>query len=83
MKEDVADAIVVVVPLGLQEVLMDAEPDKYFETPHDTGCDDLVARCVTVTDEDLRTRFECARQEKAVAKWKKTFGSQKTVGRAL
>lgn len=68
MKEKVDGVLVVMVPLGLKEALMEAEPDKYFETPHYSGWPAMLVRLGAVSDAELRTRLECAWTEKAPAK---------------
>ena len=44
MKEKMDDVLVVMVPLGLKEALMEAEPEKYFETPHYVGWPAMLVR---------------------------------------
>jgi hypothetical protein len=68
MKEKMDGVLVVMVPLGLKEALMEAEPDKYFETPHYTGWPAMLVRLDAVSDAELQTRLECAWAEKAPAK---------------
>jgi hypothetical protein len=68
MKEKMDGVLVVMVPLGLKEALMEAEPDKYFETPHYTGWPGMLVRLDAVSDAELQTRLECAWAEKAPAK---------------
>jgi hypothetical protein len=74
MKEKMDSVLVVMVPLGLKEALMEAEPDKYFETPHYAGWPAMLVRLDAVSDDELKTRLECAWAEKAPAKLKKEFG---------
>lgn len=71
MKEKMEGVLVVMVPLGLKEALMEAETDKYFETPHYVGWPAMLVRLDAVSDEELKTRLECAWAEKAPAKLKK------------
>lgn len=71
MKEKMENVLVVMVPLGLKEALIEAEPDKYFETPHYAGYAAMLVRLDAVTDEELTTRLECAWQEKAPARLRK------------
>jgi hypothetical protein len=78
MKEKMDGVLVVMVPLGLKEALMEAEPDKYFETPHYTGWPAMLVRLDAVSDEELRTRLECAWLEKAPAKLAKEIRGHET-----
>ena len=73
LKEKTDDVLVVMVPLGLKEALIEAEPDKYFQTPHYTGWPAMLVRLDAVNDDELRTRLECAWAEKAPAMLAKTF----------
>jgi hypothetical protein len=68
MKEKMEAVLVVMVPLGLKEALIEAEPDKYFETPHYTGWPAMLVRLGAVSDEELANRLECAWMEKAPKK---------------
>jgi hypothetical protein len=81
MKEKMDDVLVVMVPLGLKEALIEAEPDKYFETPHYTGWPAMLVRLDAVSDDELRTRLECAWAEKAPAKLAKIFEANGANGR--
>lgn len=74
MKEKMDGVLVVMVPLGLKEVLIEAEPDKYFETPHYAGYAAMLVRLDAVSDEELTTRLECAWTEKAPAKLRMEYG---------
>jgi hypothetical protein len=74
MKEKMDSVLVVMVPLGLKEALIEAEPDKYFETPHYAGWPAMLVRLSAVDDDELKTRLECAWLERAPAKLKKEFG---------
>jgi hypothetical protein len=65
MKEKMEGVLVVMVPLGLKEALIEAEPDKYFETPHYAGYPAMLVRLNAVSDEELANRLECAWLEKA------------------
>jgi hypothetical protein len=65
IKEKMEAVLVVMVPLGLKEALIEAEPDKYFETPHYAGWPAMLVRLNAVSDDDLTTRLECAWAEKA------------------
>jgi hypothetical protein len=65
MKEKMKDVLVVMVPLGLKEALIEAEPNKYFETPHYAGYPAMLVRLTAVSDEELANRIECAWMEKA------------------
>jgi hypothetical protein len=74
MKEKLDGVLVVVVPLGLKEALMAAEPEKYFETPHYAGWPAMLVRLDAVNDAELATRLQCAWAEKAPAKLVKEQG---------
>lgn len=74
MKDKMDGVLVVTVPLGLKEVLLEAEPQKYFETPHYAGWPAMLVRLDAVNDDELKTRLACAWAEKASAKLKKGFG---------
>jgi hypothetical protein len=74
MKEKMDAVLVVMVPLGLKEALIEAEPEKYFETPHYAGYPAMLVRLDAVSDDELTTRLECAWAEKAPLKLKKEFG---------
>lgn len=65
MKEKMDDVLVVMVPSGLKDALLEAEPDKYFETPHYAGYPAMLVRLNAVSDEELTNRLECAWMEKA------------------
>ena len=65
MKERMDSVLVVMVPLGLKEALIDAEPEKYFETPHYSGYSAMLVRLDAVSDEELANRLACAWAEKA------------------
>lgn len=60
--------LVVMCPLGLKEALIEADPDRYFETPHYSGWPALLVRMDRVDDETLRDRIEYAWREKASRK---------------
>lgn len=68
MKERIDGVLVVMVPLGLKEALIEAEPAKYFETPHYSGWPAMLVRLDAVSDEELANRLECAWLEKAPKK---------------
>ncbi len=68
MKEKMDGVLVVMVPLGLKEALIEAESDKYFETPHYTGYPAMLVRLPAVSDAELLNRLECAWAEKAPKK---------------
>lgn len=71
IKERIDEVLVVMVPLGLKEALIEAEPDKYFETPHYAGWPAMLVRLDAMNDDELKTRLECAWAEKAPAKLRK------------
>jgi hypothetical protein len=75
MKERMDGVLVVMVPLGLKDALIEAEPEKYFETPHYAGYPAMLVRLDAVSDEELATRLECAWAEKAPAKLVKENGT--------
>jgi hypothetical protein len=68
MKEKMDGVLVVIVPLGLKEALIEAEPQKYFETPHYAGYAAMLVRLDAVSDAELAARLECAWQHKAPPK---------------
>lgn len=74
IKERMDAVLVVMVPLGLKEALIGAEPDKYFETPHYAGWPAMLVRLDAVSDDELATRLACAWAEKAPAKLVKERG---------
>ncbi len=71
MKEGMDGVLVVHLPLDLKEALIDAEPDKYFETPHYAGYPAMLVRLDAVSDEELQTRLDCSWAQKAPAKLRK------------
>lgn len=73
MKETMDGVLVVMVPLGLKDALIEAEPGKYFETPHYTGWPAMLVRLDAVSDDELKTRLACAWAEKSPAKLKREF----------
>jgi hypothetical protein len=72
IKEKMEGVLVVMVPLGLKEALIEAEPDKYFETAHYAGHPAMLVRLDKVNDGELQTRLDCAWAEKAPARLIKT-----------
>ena len=64
LKEKMEGVAVVMVPVGLKEALIDAEPEKYFETTHYTGYPAMLVRLDAIDDDELRNRIECAWMEK-------------------
>jgi hypothetical protein len=52
-------------PLELKEMLFEAEPELYFETPHYSGWPAMLVRLEAIDDERLRDRLDCAWREKA------------------
>lgn len=79
MKEKTEGVLVVMVPLGLKEALLDAEPVKYFETPHYTGYPAMLVRLSAVSDEELTNRLDCAWREKAPKALTIKFDQQRKV----
>lgn len=75
MKDEMDNVLVTSVPLGLKDVLIEAEPDKYFETPHYAGWPVMLIRLDAVADDELKTRLETAWAQKAPIKLKKAFES--------
>lgn len=71
MKEGMDGVLVVHLPLDLKEALIEAEPDKYFETPHYAGYPAILVRLDAVSDEELSTRLDCSWAQKAPAKLRK------------
>ncbi len=74
MKEGMERILVIMVPLGLKEALIEAEPEKYFETSHYSGWPAMLTRLDLVSDEELANRLECAWAEKAPAKLRRESG---------
>ncbi|NNC72870.1 MAG: hypothetical protein HKN78_08340 [Sphingomonadaceae bacterium] len=68
MKEKMDGVLVVTVPIGLKEALIEAEPEKYFETPHYAGWPAMLVRLDAISDDELQRRLECAWLEKAPRK---------------
>lgn len=77
MKEKMDGVLVVMVPLGLKEALIEAEPEKYFETPHYAGWPAMLVRLDAVSDAELTNRLECAWMEKAPKKLASQFELQR------
>lgn len=71
MKEGMDGVLVVHIPLDLKEALIEAEPDKYFETLHYAGYAAMLVRLDLVSDEELSTRLKCAWTQKAPARLRK------------
>ena len=71
MKEGMEGVLVVHIPLDLKEALIEAEPDKYFETPHYAGHPAMLVRIDAVSDEELAVRLDCAWAQKAPPKLRK------------
>lgn len=67
------DVLVVMVPIELKQILIEAEPDKYFETTHYTGYPAMLVRLANVTDQELQQRLEAAWLEKAPKKLAATW----------
>jgi hypothetical protein len=80
MKEKMDGVLVVMVPLGLKEALIEADPDKYFETPHYAGYPAMLVHLDKVSDAELTIRLECAWLEKAPKKLAKQFSKQENSG---
>ena len=57
--------LVVLCPLELKEVLLEAEPHLYYETDHYRGWPAMLVRLGAIDDERLADRIECAWREKA------------------
>lgn len=75
-----ANVLAVHCPLELKEVLIDSEPDKYFETPHYQGWPMILMRLDAVDDIDLLERLTCAWLHKAPKRLADTFvAAQKAV----
>jgi hypothetical protein len=73
MKERMDDVLVVMVPIELKQILIEAEPDKYFGTAHYAGYPAMLVRLANVTDEELQQRLETAWLEKAPKKLAATW----------
>lgn len=57
--------LVVLLPLEIKELLMEQEPDIYFETDHYKGWPAFLIRLAAIDDEALRHRLEMAWLQKA------------------
>ena len=57
--------LVVLCPLEFKEMLLEADPLVYYETPHYQGWPAMLVRMDAVDDERLQDRIECAWREKA------------------
>lgn len=55
-----ADTVVVMVALDEKEMLLDAAPDLYFETPHYRGWPAMLVRIRAISDEELAHRLRAA-----------------------
>lgn len=60
--------LVVMCPIELKEMLIEAEPDLYFETPHYQGRPAMLVRLAAIDDGRLSDRIECAWRQKAPRK---------------
>lgn len=65
MKEKMEGVLVVIIPLDLKDLLIEAEPAKYFETPHYAGWPAMLIRLDALDDDELADRLECAWAAKA------------------
>ena len=65
MKENMVGVLVVMVPLGLKEALIEAAPHRYFQTSHYEGWPAMLVNLDEITDVELADRLECAWFEKA------------------
>jgi hypothetical protein len=70
--------LVVAIPRGLKDALIEAEPDLYYETPHYVGWPAMLVRLAAIDDARLRDRIVCAWRAKAPRKllleWDKAAG---------
>lgn len=55
-----ADTVVVMVALDDKEMLLEAAPDLYFETPHYHGWPAMLVRIRVISDEELAHRLRKA-----------------------
>ena len=60
-----ADTVVVMVALDEKEMLLEAAPDLYFETPHYSGWPAMLVRIRFISDEELAHRLRAAWLQKA------------------
>lgn len=60
MKERMEGVLVVTIPLELKELLIEVEPEKYFETPHYAGWPAMLIRLAALDDNELADRLEYA-----------------------
>jgi hypothetical protein len=76
MKERMDGVAVVMIPLGLKELLLETEPEKYFETPHYAGWPAMLVRLGAIDDRELEHRLECAWLQKASKSLVSTYSMQ-------
>ena len=55
-----ADTVVVMVALDEKEMLLEAAPELYFETPHYHGWPAMLVRIRAISDEELEHRLKAA-----------------------
>jgi hypothetical protein len=67
--------LVVMCPIELKDLLMEAEPALYFQTPHYEGYAAMLVRLDAIDDDRLKDRIACAWREKAPRKLLKQLES--------
>jgi hypothetical protein len=60
-----AETLVLLMPLEQKELLMEAAPEIYFETPHYKGWPAVLVRLGAISDEELTQRLAEAWRHKA------------------
>ena len=68
------DTVVVMVALDEKEMLLQAAPDLYFETPHYHGWPAMLVRIRAISDDELAHRLKTAWLQKAPKTLARTFG---------
>ncbi len=69
-----AGVLVVMCALEEKEMLMEAEPDLYFETDHYKGWPAMLVRLAAINDADLAQRLLAAWRQKAPKRLAASFG---------
>lgn len=67
-----ADTVVLMCPLEEKELLKEAAPDIYFETPHYHGWPAILARIRVISDAELANRLKVAWRLQAPPKLQKS-----------
>jgi hypothetical protein len=67
-----ADTVVLMCPLEEKELLKEAAPEIYFETPHYHGWPAILARIRVISDAELANRLKAAWRMQAPARLQKS-----------